>query len=422
MTNRLYRWTPWKLARGAFSGMPPAYWVLWSAILVNKLGTFVVPFLYLYLTRNEHMSVARASLIVALYGIGSTFAGPVGGLLADRIGRRTTLVGGLIAGAAAMVTLGITHTASLIPVLTLVLGFAGELHRPAAAAMIADLVPPEQRVRAYSLQHWAINLGFAVALLVAGVMAEIDFLLLFLGDAATTLVCAAIAWRWLPESRPDRSEPTGRALTSLWQPLRDRQFAALWILGLLLATIYFQFATTLPEALTRNGITTAQYGTLVAVTCVVVTVMQPLATPVLQHVRTPHVVAVACLLTGAGFGAVGLFSTLPLFMLAGVIWTLGEIAYEAVVPTIVADLAPAARRGSYQGCYQMAWGLASFAGPAVGGQVLQRLGEGWLWGGCFGLGALLALGHYVVARRVEDRRDDVATGLGDPRIATSVAE
>src|SRR5262245_9272927 len=117
------RWTPWQLARGAFSGMPSAYWILWSAILVNKLGTFVVPFLYLYLTRSEHMSVARASLIVALYGIGSTFSGPVGGLLADRIGRRTTLVGGLIAGAAAMVTLGITHTSSLIPVLTLVLGF-----------------------------------------------------------------------------------------------------------------------------------------------------------------------------------------------------------------------------------------------------------------------------------------------------------
>jgi MFS family permease len=154
----------------------------------------------------------------------------------------------------------------------------------------------------------------------------------------------------------------------------------------------------------------------------VVTVLQPVATPVLQHVRKPQVLAAACLLTGAGFGAVGLFSTLPLFMLAGVIWTLGEIGYEAVVPTIVADLAPAARRGSYQGCYQMAWGLASFAGPALGGQVLQRLGEGWLWGGCFGLGALLALGHYVVARRAEDRHDHVAAGLDDALAATSVPE
>jgi MFS family permease len=70
----------------------------------------------------------------------------------------------------------------------------------------------------------------------------------------------------------------------------------------------------------------------------------------------------------------------------------------------------------------MAWGLASFAGPALGGQVLQRLGGGWLWGGCFGLGTLLALGHYVVARRAEDRRDHVATRLDDALVATSIAE
>jgi MFS family permease len=53
----------------------------------------------------------------------------------------------------------------------------------------------------------------------------------------------------------------------------------------------------------------------------------------------------------------------------------------------------------------MAWGLASFAGPAVGGQVLQRCGDDWLWGGCFSLGACLAIGHYVVVQRAEPRPD-----------------
>lgn len=260
--------TLWQLGWSAFSGLPRVYWVLYFAILVNKLGAFVVPFLYLYLTRGQQMSVARASLVVALYGIGSTFSGPLGGLLADRFGRRVTLVTSLVAGALGMLALGLVHVPVLIPVLALALGFTAELHRPAVSAMIADLVGPGQRVRAYGLLHWAVNLGFAVALLVAGTMATRSFLLLFLGDAATTLLCAVIVWRWVPESRPERTEPgrqRRRVRSSLLAPLRDRQFAAIWLLALPTAMIYLQFTTTLPETLARHGVAAAEYGILVAV-------------------------------------------------------------------------------------------------------------------------------------------------------------
>ena len=300
-----------------------------------------------------------------------------------------------------MASLGLIHVSSVIPVLTLVLGFVGELHRPAASAMIADVVAPELRVRAYGLLHWANNLGFAVGLMLAGIMAERSFLLLFLGDAATTLLCGAIVWRWVAESRPAHAEPSGRALGALLLPLCDRRFAAIWLLAMLTASIYFQFATTLPEALARHGVTKAEYGTLVSLTCLMITVVQPFAAPLLQRAPRAHVLAAACLLIAVGFGAVGLFSTLPQFMVAALIWTFGEIGYVAVMPSMVAGLAPPERRGGYQGCYQMAWGLASFAGPALGGQVFQRLGADWLWGGCFVLGVCLAIGHHAVVRRAD---------------------
>lgn len=403
------------LARAAFSGLPRSYWVLWTAILVNKLGAFVVPYLYLYLTRSEQMSVAHASLVVALYGMGSTCAGPVGGLLADRIGRRATLMISLIAGAIAMLALGLVHRPVAIPMLALTLGFTSELHRPAASAMIADLVAADHRVRAYSLLHWAINLGFVVALLVAGVMATRSYLLLFVGDAATMLLCAIIVWRWIPESRRARAEPASAPVTTpvttpaagrtplragLFAPLRDRRFAAIWLLALLTAMIYFQFSTTLPEALARHGVTTAEYGTLIAITCVVVAIGQPLAAPLIGGLRKSQVLAASCLLVAAGFGSLTVVETLPLFLAAAVIWTLGEIGFVAVQPAIIDDLSPPALRGGYQGCYQMAWGLASFAGPALGGLVFQHHGA-WLWAGCFVLGVALAVGHYLVVRGIE---------------------
>lgn len=376
--------------RGAILGLPRTYWILWFATLVNKFGTFVVPFLYLYLTRSEEMSVVQASLVVGLYGLGSTLSGPVGGLLADRVGRRSTMVSGLVAGALLMAALGMVHDTAFIPALTFALGFAGQLHRPATSAMVADLVPDASRVRAYGLLYWAVNLGSAVAVLLAGMMAERNFLLLFLGDAATTLLCAAIVWGWLPESRPLHTVRREPVLSSLQAPLRDRRFALLLVLELFAAMILFQFDTTFPEALAGHGITPAEYGTVVAMTCVLVMLVQPFAALRLERVHRGRALAATCTLIAVGFGAVGLFSTLPLFMLCGLVWTLGEIGYFAIMPTLVADLAPPGRRAVYYGSYQMAGGLASFAGPAAGGLIFQCLGPQWLWTGCFVLGIMLA--------------------------------
>jgi MFS family permease len=55
-----------------------------------------------------------------------------------------------------------------------------------------------------------------------------------------------------------------------------------------------------------------------------------------------------------------------------------------------------ALRGRYQGLYSMSWGLASFIGPALGGVVLARLGGASLWLACFGVMALVAIGHLLL--------------------------
>ena len=99
-------------------GLPRTYWYLWTGTLVNRLAGFVVPFLSLYLTQERGLPVEQATLIVSLHGAGSVVAGPVGGALADRVGRRTTLVAALWLGAAAMVLLGFSRSPLHIAVAT----------------------------------------------------------------------------------------------------------------------------------------------------------------------------------------------------------------------------------------------------------------------------------------------------------------
>ncbi len=74
-------------------------------------------------------------------------------------------------------------------------------------------------------------------------------------------------------------------------------------------------------------------------------------------------------------------STFMAYAVCAVVWTLGEMAFLPVVPTIVSGLAPTHLRGSYQGVYHAAWGLAKMIGPVLGGLVLAGASAGALWAG-----------------------------------------
>src|SRR5205814_422895 len=112
--------------------------------------------------------VAQAAKIVALYGAGSFASALVGGRLADRIGRRRTLLISLFGGGAAMLVLGFAERPAAIAFWTFTLALVQDMYRPAVYAVVADVVPPQDRARAYGLNYWAINLGFSIAPALAG--------------------------------------------------------------------------------------------------------------------------------------------------------------------------------------------------------------------------------------------------------------
>ena len=122
-------------------GLPREVWVLYLGAFVNRLGTFVLPFITLYLHNQRGYSVPQAGLGLAAYGLGAIAAQGVGGLLADRLGRRNTIMLSMTGGA--FLTLSLVWVTSLAGIvgIVLLLGFVGELYRPASSALIADLVP-----------------------------------------------------------------------------------------------------------------------------------------------------------------------------------------------------------------------------------------------------------------------------------------
>lgn len=380
-------------------GLPGTFWYLWAGALVNRLGGFVYTFLALYLTQARHLSVAQAGLMVSLYGAGSIAAGPVGGFLADRFGRRVTMLVGFAVGAAAMLQLGFARAHWHIALSTLLLGFLTDIYRPAQQATVADVVPPAERARAYGYLYWAVNLGFAGAAMIAGWLADVSFTLLFVGDAATTLLCGIIIFLRVPETHPERHVAT-RARPDPRTPFRDGSFVAFLVAQFLCILVFAQSNATLPIDMRAHGVSPKVYGSLIAVNGLMIVLLQPAAIAVVRRFRRTRVLAVGALLTGAGFGLCAHGQTRAWYGLAIVVFTFGELAFSPVTPTVVADLAPPSLRGTYQGALQMMWGLSACLAPALGGPLLDRFGSRALWSGCFALTVVSAALHLLRHDRV----------------------
>src|SRR3954471_16574646 len=88
--------------RSRMGGLPGAFWTIWWGLVVNRLGSFVLPFLSIYLVRDRGFLPDQAGRVLALYGLGRTVPGPLGGLPAVKIGRRATMLVALVLGASAV--------------------------------------------------------------------------------------------------------------------------------------------------------------------------------------------------------------------------------------------------------------------------------------------------------------------------------
>lgn len=384
-----------------FLNLPRTYWYLLIGTLINRLGAFVLPFLALYLTGERAVSPSLAALVVAMFGAGSFVAQLTGGELTDRLGRRPVMLISFLATPIAMVTLGFARDLTLIAVTTLVLGFITDLYRPAVSAAVADLVPPEDRTRAFGYLYWAINLGFAISPVLAGLLAGSNYLYLFLGDALTTFLFGLIVLFTVQETRPAEA-----AIHAAHATLRERvgqlkQTPILLFFSLLtlfFGIIYVQGYVALPLEMSADSLGPEQYGAAIAVNGILIVLVGiPVSNMAGKWPRYPAIAA-ATFLMGLGFGLVAFANDLPFFAFTVGIWTLGEILGSAVAPTIVADLAPIELRGLWQGVFGSMWGISFFLGPLIGGWVFEHFSPSVLWTGCFVLGCILTIAYLALGR------------------------
>ena len=410
-------------------GLPLMFWGLWVTLLILWMGRFVTSFLSMYLVSDMHVSAGVAGTIVSMYGFGGIFGCLYGGALSDRFGRPAMIVIGNLGSAAMLVLLAFIGNPWIMAIALLAYGAISSMPTPAVAAYVSDVVPFRKQKRAYSLQTWAANFGFAIGPIIANQLVKISYALMFYAEVAV-LVFATILMivffkevglgkRPRGEVAPARASQSAESAAgnavehavkqtgesqrpqrfSVWRSYRracaDGALMSMVVLMFLYTLAYYQIVSGLPISMTQIGLGTDEYSSLLTINGGLLCLLQIPAIGLFQRMSNTRVLVLGMSITAVGYAfQIGANSWVA-FAIATVLWTLGELGTFPIAATTVANIAPKDVRGTYQGLYNLVWSLSNAFSPLVGGWILNAFGSRVLWICCTVMFVIVAIGFYV---------------------------
>jgi MFS family permease len=399
MSPSLSDWNPWR----GLGALPRKIWIHFAATLVNRMGSMAIPFLVLYLTKDIGFTAGRAGMILGLYGAGSLVVSPFLGRLADQLGHVRVMKASLLSSGLVMLAYPLAHSFRGIVIITIALAVTAEAFRPASLSVLTDLVPQEQRKAAFAVNRLAINLGMSVGPAVGGYLAEVSFPAIFRVDGATSLLAfAVLALTGFKVAEHVAAGADGTEAKRSRPAYTDMQLWVFLAACVPIAAVFFQHEGALPLDVVRDlGIPASFFGWMFTINTVLIVLFEVRLNLATSHWAHRKSLFLGGLFIAAGFGAMAFCRTGLTIAGTVVIWTIGEMITLPSMSNVVAELAPADRRGEYMGLYSMSWGLAFAIGPWLGTVVLERFGRVTLWGGAFvvAAAAAIAMGRMRPTRR-----------------------
>jgi DHA1 family tetracycline resistance protein-like MFS transporter len=166
---------------------------LYAAGFVTAFGAHSIAASLAGYTEAEHTGLLTLGLLLAVYDGAEILLKPVFGTLADRVGARPVLLGGLVAFALASVAFVLAGNPGLIGLARFGQGAAAAAFSPAAGAMLARLTPATGHGRAFGSYGAWKGLGYTLGPLLGGVLVTVGgYELLF----TTLAVLAAVVAGW----------------------------------------------------------------------------------------------------------------------------------------------------------------------------------------------------------------------------------
>jgi MFS family permease len=387
-----------------FNEYPRQFWLIVFGVFISTAGaSMIMPFMMIYATDKLGISLSAAVTLITISATSTIFSSFLAGSLADRVGRKLVMNLSLTISGIAYLAMPFAVTYAPLAFLMFLIGFSNAFYSVGADAMLADLVPSEQRADGYAINRIMNNAGFAIGPAIGGFVASRSYNLAFLAGAAGMLIYSGLLFFLAKETlhKGDQTQISSSIQSEGYSRVfRDRRyltFIAVFSLGLIAPGMLW----VLLAVYTKNnfGMPESMYGLIPMTNALMCVFVQYSVTRATRRHATMPVMAVGMLLYAIGVGSVALMSGFWGFWLSMVILTFGELTLLPTASKFVADIAPEDMRGRYMSLYWLAWGFSRATAPLIGAALNDRVGPQAIWIGGLLIGLASVLGLVILGGR-----------------------
>ncbi len=395
MTNRIMN---------TFRRYPFQFWLLILGQLICTTGSgFIWPFIALYMQDTLTISLSTVSLIITLRAIATLLSSFFIGPYTDRIGRKKILVISMFFGAVSFFLLDFATSIFTFAILMAGWGATQPLYRISTEAMVADIIPPDQRLSAYSLLRISMNTGVALGPIMGGLMIAVSYSFTFYIAAACLVLVTLLSAIFIKETLDLKGGNLKTSIESkkeMYEIVHDK-FFILFCTGILIIYIMSsQVFVLLASYVNLNyGIGENKLGLIIAVNAITIITLQFFVARLISRTNP-----IRLMIMGAVFYIVGVSSNalgfqMWHFMISMFVLTVGELIIAPTTTTFTANYAPANRRGLYISFTGLANGVGYGLGPVLGGLLNDLVSPHAIWYGSGIVGISAVIIFFFLAKK-----------------------
>ena len=339
----------------------------------------LVTFLGIYFVRVAGISLATVGSAFLLESLLRGTLAPMFGALSDRIGRRNLLLASALLTAIVLPSFLLVRGPLSLFAWSAALGVTGAVNMPVGTALLLDLAPPDRRQAVLAINYTGMSVAYTLGVMPAGYVAEQGYGLLAAIASAGYVMVAGLyaAVRFVV---PERNRSDENLMFASAAVLRDRAFLGFAVLAFVFPFAMGQVVTVSPLFASGHALGEGYIGLVLGGNSIIVAL---LAVPVATRVEPGgpfRPLSAAAILVCAAFLCYAWIPGTALAYLAGtVVFSFGELIFSSSVPAAVARLAPAGRRGAYQGGWALISSLSMGSALVLSGLLSDLGGWSFVW-------------------------------------------
>lgn len=389
-----------------FRRYPIQFWLLIFGLVVSTTGTTMVwPFLTIYASETLSLPMAAVTSLMTFNSISGLIASILAGTLVDYFGRKSIMVFGVFGMALVYLSYIFANEYWQFGLLMFLSGSFSPLYRIGTDAIVADMLPAEERAQAYGFLRMGRNIGVALGPILGGIVLSSSYNIGFVSAALALATYGIITLLFLKETLEQKPGENRESLRDqfrvMHQAMRNKAFMRMlgsFTLMEICATLMW---VILAVYIKQNfGIQEDQYSWIPTTNALMVIFLQVAITRLTSRHDPHRVMPIGAAFYPLATLIVAYSTNFWGFLLAMVVMTFGELITAPTATAYVANLAPADQRGRYLGFFGLNWFIALSIGPMGAGILTDKFSiqTPWFVGTVVGVLSVLA---FLSLRRIK---------------------